>query len=78
MFKFKILDIQYLNKRINFVILIVGKLYNSIPLYRSSSQSQDQLPAFSDNLEFNIDSTGAKNSFLLVIIGDFNTKYQNC
>ena len=78
MLKFKILDKQYLNKRINFVILIVGKLYSSIPLHRSSSQSQDQLPAFSDNLKFNIDSTGAKNSFLLVIIGDVNTKYQNC
>ena len=40
---------------LNFEILTGRKLCNSVSLYCSPSQSQDQFAAFSDNLEFNVD-----------------------
>ena len=56
-------DVQYLNECINFKILIGRKLCNFTSSYQSPSQSQDQCSAFSNNLEFNIDSIQAKHFF---------------
>ena len=63
MLPLEILDRQYLNESINFEILIEGEICKFISLYRSLSQSWDQFPTFSDNLEFNIESVQAKHLF---------------
>ena len=49
---------------INFEIKIADKTCNFMPLYRSSSQSKDELESFADNLQLNLDS-------IALLIGDF-------
>ena len=70
----KILNIQYLHECINFEIRIGGKLCRSVSLYRSPSQSQDDFESFANNFELNIDTATAHNTFLTVVLGDFNAK----
>ena len=50
------------------------KLCNFISLYRSPSQSQDDFETFLKNFELNLDTILANNSFLTVVLGDFNGK----
>ena len=70
----KILGIQYLQECINFEIRIGGKLCRFVSLYRSPSQSQDDFESFANNFELNIDTATANNTFLTVVLGDFNAK----
>ena len=70
----KILNIQCLHECINFEIIIRGKLYRFVSLYRWPSQSQDDFESFANNFELNIDTTTAHNTFLTVFLGDFNAK----
>ena len=70
----KILNIQYLHECINFEIRIGGKLCRFVSLYRSPSQSQDDFESFANSLELNIDTATAHNTFLTVVLGDFNAK----
>ena len=70
-------SIQYLEECINFEILFAGKVFNFISLYRSPSKSHDILKTFADNLELNLEMTADKNPYLIVILGDFNTKSSN-
>ena len=70
----KILGIHYLQERINFEIMIGGKLCRFISLYRSPNQSQDDFESFTNNFELNIDAVTANNPFLTVVHGDFNIK----
>ena len=70
----KILNIQYLHECINFEIRIGGKLCRFVSLYRSPSQSQDDFESFANSFELNIDTATAHNTFLTVVIGDFNAK----
>ena len=48
------------------------KLSNFIVLYRLPSQSQDDFETFLKNFELNLDTILANNSFLTVVLGDFN------
>ena len=45
-----------------------------VALYRSPSQSQDDFLTFSDNFEMTLDLVSEKNSFLIVVLSDFNAK----
>ena len=70
----KVLDIQLLQKCINFEIEISDKTFNFISLYRSPSQSKDEFESFADNFEFNLDSFTLRNPYLIVVLGDFNAQ----
>ena len=70
----KTLNIQYLHECINFEIRIGGKLCGFVSLYCSPSQSQDDFESFVDNFELNIDTATANNTFLTVVLDDFNAK----
>ena len=50
------------------------KLSNFIVFYRLPSQSQDDFETFLKNFELNLDTILANNSFLTVVLGDFNVK----
>ena len=73
----RVLDIKYLHEWINFKLKIGGKLCYIIALYRSPSQSQDDFEKFSENLELSLNSLVQKNSFLVVLITDFNAKLKS-
>ena len=49
-------------------------------LYRSpnQSQSQDEFETFSKNLELNLGTVSGKNTFLTVVLDDFNAKPKLC
>ena len=70
----KILNIQYLRECINFEIRIGGTLCRFVSLYCLPSLLQDDLELFANNFELNIDITTANNTFLTVVLGDFNAK----
>ena len=70
----QIISVNYLPECVNFEIMIGNKICNFITLYRSLSQSQDDLQAFIKNLEMNLETLAQRNPFLMVVIGDFNAK----
>ena len=51
---------------IKFEIRIGGKLCGLVLLYGSPSESQDNLEAFANNFELNIDIATANNTFLTI------------
>ena len=57
--------------------MVGDKPCNFIALYRSPSQSQDQFESFKENLGLNLESAVQNNSFLVVLLGDFNAKSNN-
>ena len=73
----KVIDIQFLNKCINFEIRIGGKLCSFLCLYRSPSQTRDIFETFADNFELTLDTIINKNPFSVVALGDFNAKTTN-
>ena len=72
-----VIDIQLLNECINFKIRIGGKLCGFLCLYRSPSQTRYIFEIFADNFELTLDSVINKNPFLIVALGDFDTKTTN-
>ena len=54
--------------------------WNFVALYRSPnrSQSQDEFETFSKNLELNLGTVSGKNTFLTVVLDDFNAKSKLC
>ena len=70
----KVTNIQYLQECLNFEMKIEEKLCNFVALYPSPSQSQDEFETFAKNLELNFDTILANNTFLIAVLGDFNTK----
>ena len=70
----KVIDIQFLNKCINFEIRIGGKLCSVLCLSRTPSQTRDIFETFDDNFELTLDSIIKKNPFSIVALGDFNAK----
>ena len=46
-------------------------------MYRSPNQSEDDFENFCNNFELTLDAVSATNPFLIVTIGDFNTKSSN-
>ena len=63
-----------LQECINFEIKIADKICNFISLYKSPSQSKDGFEPFADNLELNLDSIVHRNTYLIVVLGDFNAQ----
>ena len=53
---------------------IGDKVCNFISLYRSPSQTLDNFETFSKNFELNLENIVHRNSFLVVVIGNFNAK----
>ena len=53
---------------------IKEQLCSFVTLYRSPSQSQDDLTTFLDNFEMTLDLVSKKNPFLFVVLGEFNAK----
>ena len=70
----KVIDIQLLQECINFEKTIADRICNFISLYRSPSQSKDEIESFADNLELNLDSVVHRNPYLIVVLGDFNAQ----
>ena len=46
-------------------------------LYQSSNQSHDEFSLFIKNLEFDLNKATTYNSFLVIVLGDFNAKSWN-
>ena len=69
-----ILNVQYLQECINLEMKIGDKVCNFISLYRSPSQTLDNFETFSKNFELNLENIVYRNSFLVVVIGDFYVK----
>ena len=55
-------------------MIIRNELCSFVALYRSPTQSQDDFATFSDNFKMTLELVSKKNSFLFVILGDFNAK----
>ena len=70
----KILDIFYLQECIVFELKIGNKFCKIVSLYRSPNQSQDEFETFTNNLELILDKIFETNPFLVIALGDFNTK----
>ena len=73
----RIIDINYLNTCVRFKLMVGDKLCYFITLYRSPSQSQDRFESFKENFELYLESAVQNNSFLVVLLGDFNVKSGN-
>ena len=71
------IDIQYLQKYINFHLISGDKLCHFIAFYRSPNQSHYEFNLFIKNLELNLNKATTYNSFLVVVLGDFNAKSCN-
>ena len=61
----------------SFELIVGDKLCNFIVLYRSQSLSQDQFKSFKENPELNLESAVLVVPFLVVLLGDFNSKSSN-
>ena len=62
-FAFRLLNIHYLKKCMNFELSFRGKIFNFISLYRLSSQSSDTLEDFVDNFKLNLDKIANKSPY---------------
>ena len=69
-----ILNVQYLQGSVWFEIKIGNKTCNFLSLYRSPSQGQDDFETLTENIKLNLENLVQRNPFLVVAIGDFNTK----
>ena len=67
----KVPGIHYLQKCINFEIMIRGKLCRFVSLYRAPNQSQDDFESFDNNFELNTDAATSNDPFLTVLLGHF-------
>ena len=74
----KLLDIKYLHECINLELKIGDNLCSFVILYRSPSQTHDNFQNFMKNFELNLEEINKTNPFLIVALGDFNAKSQNC
>ena len=61
-----------LHECINFEIRIGGKLCRFVSLCRLASQSQDEFESFANDFELNLNMAAANNTFITVVLGDFN------
>ena len=73
----RVIYIGYLNECLTLELTVGDEACNSVVLYRSPSQSQDEFETFSDNFEMTLDILAQKNPFLMTTIGDFNAKSKN-
>ena len=73
----RLIDVHYLQECLFFEILVCGKTCNFISLYRLPSQSSDSFKEIAENLQLSLDKISNQNSFLTVVLGNFNTKSSN-
>ena len=59
---------------LNFELRIGGKIYKFLSFYRSSSQNKDDFETFLENPELNFDYMAEKNTFMMVVLRDFDAK----
>ena len=71
------IGIQYLQESISFHLIIGDELWHFITLYRCPNQSHDEFSLFIKHLELYLDKATTYNSFLVVVLGDFNAKSCN-
>ena len=57
-----------------FELKIGNKFCKIVPLYRSPNQCQDEFETFTNNFELILDKIFEANQFLVIVLGDFNTK----
>ena len=72
----KLIDVKYLQECINLELIIGNNFCSFIILYRSPSQTLDDVQIFMKNFELNLDEINKKNPFSTVALGDFNAKSQ--
>ena len=72
--RLRIINVHYLQQCINFEMKIGDKICNFISLYRSPSQTLDDLETFYKNFEWNLENIVKRNPFRVVEIGDFDAK----
>ena len=60
-FPFQVLNVQYLQERINFELNIGSKIYNFISLCRSPSRNQDEFEKIMENMQLNLESLCQNN-----------------
>ena len=70
----KVTGVRLLEECIVFDLIISKKLCRFAALYRSPSRSQDHFATFSNNFKITLDLASKKNSFLIAVLGDFNSK----
>ena len=68
------LNINYLQECICFVLKLGSELCTIVSLYRSPIQSADEFNNFLNKLNLTMESITQKNPFLTVVIGDFNSR----
>ena len=73
----KVLDIHYLQESISFELQVGSKIYKFVSLYRSANHGSDGFEKFTDNFELTLDTLAESNSYLIVVLGDFNIKSKN-
>ena len=74
---FRAINVKYLQESISFELRKGGKCCKFSCLYRSASQMQDEFETFLKNFELTLDKIHENNSFMTVVLGDFNTKSSN-
>ena len=73
----RVIDICFLLECITFEVMTGNKQCNFVALCRSPSQNQDEFDSFSKSLKISLDKPVLNNPFMLVVIGDLNTKSKN-
>ena len=73
----KVKYISCLKECLNFSLSVYGKRCNITLIYRSRSQSSEEVDTFLSNFEFLLDYIANLNPFVSIIIGDFNAKSNN-
>ena len=76
-FPVKVNNVGFLKEYLNFKLSVNGK-HNSITLiYCSTSQSSEEFYTFLSNFTLLLDYNANRNSFVSIIIGDFNARSKN-
>ena len=74
---FTVINIKYLHESISCELTIRGKCRKFSYLYMSPSQTHDEFETFLKNFELTLDRNHENNSFMTVVLGDFNAKSNN-
>ena len=74
---FSVINVKYLQESILFELKIRVKCCNFSCLYRSPSETQDELETFLNYFELTLDKIHENNLFMTVVLGDFNAKSNN-
>ena len=73
----RVVNINYLNECIVFDIKVGCTICSFVVLYRSPTQSSDEFESFSKNLELTLDRVIQNTPYMMVLLGDFNSKCTN-